>query len=382
MKFGNAPRKKSQNLFCCFASTVLTCALFSVYFTRLGLTETWTHLGREQSIDSRDSSVLVSRLSRQVDMQIGENQAPTSDQKTPSPKIPTVCHWIFIKYTPSEYELHWSENIKSLQNNVCSESNKQTSEINAWMAETTSDRTAFPESVFSKFTFQNNCTGEIVTDYIEPLAGLTRSPLFCLKGRKFIVQKDYLVISSNVSRKTEVGTSCYIPKSFYFDLGASTYNTGVGGPSQSWFVESYESKGIHWDGIYGWEVTPYSPSGVWRIIPPRLKPIYHWYNIPVNPEPGHPDNALDYIRRVARPEDYVLLKIDIDNTPVEEALIHQLLSSNELLGLVDELFFEHHVNTVPMHPSWRTQNSPQKLEDTYFIFTSLRNKGVMAHSWV
>jgi hypothetical protein len=35
-----------------------------------------------------------------------------------------------------------------------------------------------PESIFSKFVFQNNCTGEIVSDYIEPLAGLTRSPLF------------------------------------------------------------------------------------------------------------------------------------------------------------------------------------------------------------
>lgn len=239
-----------------------------------------------------------------------------------------------------------------------------------------------PESIFSQFVFQNNCTGEIVSDYIEPLAGLTRSPFFCLKGEAYLFQKDYLVISWNVSRKTAVLSPSYAPKSFYFDLGASTYNFGVGGASQSWFVDTYAARGIRWDGIYAWEVTAHPPSHVWSQIPPHLKPIYHWYNIPVNPEPGHPDNALDYIKRVARPEDFVLLKIDIDDTPVEEALVNQLLASDELLGLVDDFFFEHHVNTAPMHRYWLTGRSPRTLEDTYRIFTTLRSKGVLAHAWV
>jgi hypothetical protein len=202
-----------------------------------------------------------------------------------------------------------------------------------------------------------------------------------LLGENYIVQKDYLVISWNVSRKTTASPS-YTPRSFYFDLGASTYTAGYGGASQSWFVETYASRGIQWDGIYGWEARAQPPSDVWRQIPPHLKPIYHWYNIPVSPEPNHPDNALDYIKRVARPEDFVLLKIDIDNTPVEEALVSQLLASNELLGLVDEFYFEHHVNTTPMYPSWRTFDSPRTLEDTYRIFTTLRSKGVLAHAWV
>ncbi len=147
-------------------------------------------------------------------------------------------------------------------------------------------------------------------------------------------------------------------------------------------MDTYAARGIHWDGIYAWEAQAHPPDNVWSGIPAHLKHVYHWYNIPVNPDPGHTDNALDYIRRVARPEDFVLLKIDIDNTPVEEALVHQLLASDELMGLVDEFYFEHHVNTEPMHRFWATQDSPRTLEVTYRIFTTLRSKGVLAHAWV
>ena len=98
-------------------------------------------------------------------------------------------------------------------------------------AEATSHRQEeLPESIFSKFVFQNNGTREVISDNIEPLAGLTRSPFFCLKGAEHIVQKDYMVISWNVSRKTTVSPA-YAPKSLYFDLGASTYNAGAGGAS-------------------------------------------------------------------------------------------------------------------------------------------------------
>ena len=291
-----------------------------------------------------------------------------------------VCQWEFVRYTPSVYELSWTDNIRERQGNVCLESNKQLMEVETWMTYANSDR--MPESVFSLFVFRNNCTGEKVVDYIEPLAGLTRNPYFCLKGADFVVQKDYMVVSQNIARHASAGPASYTPKSLYFDLGASTYTTGAGGASQSWFVETYESRGIHWDGIYAWEAAPYSPVEIWAAIPSRLKPIYHWYNIPVVSEPDHPDNVFRLIEKVARPEDFVLLKIDIDNTPIEEELVNQLLASKTLLGLVDELYFEHHVNTAPMNHYWGTADSQSSLEDSYHIFTMLRRNGVIAHSWV
>ena len=116
--------------------------------------------------------------------------------------------------------------------------------------------------------------------------------------------------------------------------------------------------------------------------PLRTQPYYHWYNIPVSSVPGHPDNALSYIKTIARPEDYVLLKIDIDHNPTETGIIKQLLASDELLGLVDELYFEHHVNVGPMHYHWNTENDKQRLADTYRLFSAFRQKGILAHPWI
>jgi hypothetical protein len=198
----------------------------------------------------------------------------------------------------------------------------------------------------------------------------------------WVVNKDYLIASWNVSRKLVKSSAPYVPRAFFFDLGASYYNSGIGGPSQSWFIETYEKRGVAWSGIFGWEASPQDLAKTWKEIPARLKPYYHWYNIPVSSVPGHPDNALAYIKEVSRLEDYVLLKIDIDNSPTELEIIRQTLASDELLGLVDEIYFEHHVNVDPMHYYWKTQDSKQYLSDTYKLFNEFRQKGVLAHSWI
>ena len=71
----------------------------------------------------------------------------------------------------------------------------------------------------------------------------------------------------------------------------------------------------------------------------------------------------------------VLLKLDIDSTRIEEAIIDQILAASDNY-LIDELYFEHHVHTPPHVPESTT------LRDTYRIFSALRHKGVLAHAWV
>lgn len=311
---------------------------------------------------------------------VKRDRPPSCTQPNHRPRRPATratssssCTWHFLNYTPSSYELYWTQNIERLQDSVCERSNLQSAQAYQWGKHTDS----WPTSIFSYFTFQNSCTGEISTDFIEPLAGLTRSPLYCLLGEEYLVSKDYLVVSWNVSKKVRPPA-----RAFFFDLGASLYNSGIGGASQSWFEDMYAARGVQWDGIFAWEVTPQDPTLVWCQIPAHLKPVYHWFNIPVNAEPGHPDNALDYIRATALPEDFVVLKLDIDNTPVEEALVMQIIRDPELLGLIDEFYFEHHVNTQPMNRYWLMQGAPQTLADSYRIFTALRDRGVIAHAWV
>jgi hypothetical protein len=73
---------------------------------------------------------------------------------------------------------------------------------------------------------------------------------------------------------------------------------------------------------------------------------YCRFNIPAIAEPTSPDNPLNMLKRIAKPEDYVVFKLDIDNSKIEAMFVEQLLASPELLALVDDFFFEHHVNVV------------------------------------
>ena len=45
-----------------------------------------------------------------------------------------------------------------------------------------------------------------------------------------------------------------------------------------------------------------------------------YFNIPVTSTPGSADNPLGYITKLTRPEDFVMLKIDIDHSPTEQVL--------------------------------------------------------------
>ena len=277
------------------------------------------------------------------------------------------CEWVFSKYVSSPWEYEWHKNINRFQNEVCAITKHDEIKCDKWIQSLT--KGGFPMDIFSYFVFDNNCTNEVRLHFIEPLVGLTRHPYFCLHGEEFLVNKDYMLIYPIDTHQNN----------YYFDLGASTYTSGAGGSSQSWFVETAYPN-IRWDGIYCWESSPVNAEQVWAEIPGNLKPVYHWYNIPVNPAVNHSDNALEYIAKVARPEDWVVLKIDIDNSDVEMQLLERILQDTTISSLIDELFFEHHVDVEPMLKYWG--RNPLKLSDTYTLFHRLRNLGILAHSWV
>ena len=105
-----------------------------------------------------------------------------------------------------------------------------------------------------------------------------------------------------------------------------------------------------------------------------------------------------YVAQVARPSDYVVVKLDIDNSMTELALIEQLLDGNSpASGLVDELFWEHHVagsllscprlmryhrNSGWGTMTFNTSDTRETLAGSYDLLTRLREQGIRAHSWV
>ncbi len=87
------------------------------------------------------------------------------------------------------------------------------------------------------------------------------------------------------------------------------------------------------------------------------------------------------MREVATVEDYVVFKLDIDNNPVEEGIVSTLLASPDLLALIDDFYWEHHVNFRPMSNVWLDLPPHSTMNQSLTLFDRLRRAGVRAHSW-
>lgn len=246
---------------------------------------------------------------------------------------------------------------------------------------------------------------------IEPLVGHLRHPKFHCVGPerdtlRLMFSTDYLVLPHASQLDAMRGGAAADdpaspPRKLFFDAGASVYGQGCGMGCQRWFVEAYRAKGIEFDRIIGWEAKPVDPTALWRGAegyPPQLHSRVTYFNAPVSADAASGDNPLTHIEQLARPEDFVVFKLDIDHNSIEVQLIEQLLASPRLLGLVDELFWEHHVHGSPLRRTrvsfmgergigWRNHTPARGtrnggLDDSYRLFSALRKAGIRAHSWI
>ena len=233
---------------------------------------------------------------------------------------------------------------------------------------------------------------------IEPLIGHLRHPLFhCVGPEKDTFALMFSKAFIALPRAAEVGANRPGTKTFFFDAGASVYDECWWGCTK-WFVDSYRANGVEFDRILGWEAAAVNHTRFWEAVPRDLKPRFSYYNTPVSADPRSGDNLWHHVRSLAAEADYVVVKLDIDNNPLETALVRQLLADDALVNLVDEFFWEHHVWGSPLRKTrvdlFGTKNigwgahmpdrgsADSALHDTYRILTQLREKGVRAHSYV
>eukprot|EP00965_Chrysotila_dentata_P183071 6045256-Pleurochrysis_carterae.AAC.2 len=145
-----------------------------------------------------------------------------------------------------------------------------------------------------------------------------------------------------------------------------------------------------------WEAAAVNHTELWRSIPGHLKPRFQYFNTAASADPASSDNPLNHILAIARQEDYVVLKLDIDHPELELAIIDQILVSPQLCAIIDELFWEHHVRRSPLQQTrvafmgksgigWG-EHVPARgqvagtLASSHQIFASLRREGIRAHS--
>lgn len=135
---------------------------------------------------------------------------------------------------------------------------------------------------------------------------------------------------------------------------------GIAFSSLGFFTQMYEHHScVRFDGIYAWEAAPLNHDHWWRSVPVDIGARLHLYNLPARldtrppaatdePSPSESrrrasgsafasvSEPLAVLRSVARPEDFVAMKVDIDGGP-EIELVERIAQEPALYELVDEL---------------------------------------------
>jgi hypothetical protein len=346
------------------------------------------------------------------------------------------CSWVFVRYEPSPWEVEWSQGVISGQrrDRECEvlatplEVDRSVRLVRATQDAVLSKRPIPPDSVdlFSRMMYAKRCgadrrdTGQKRAQLIEPLVGIIRDPLtICPRpdgvpddvydsfdsGESPVQSKRHFLIGNaapwsdtpDKPMSWRVGgfepwaldtsaTHCRRARqNILVDMGASTYSSWSGRPSAvgaSWFVDRFKRHDLAFDWIVSYEYQKYDPDEIYRTVPPDVLPHYIYYSQPVEKDPDGKWNPWRMLRGMGTtPNDYVVVKLDIDSPDIENPLVEQIMKDPSLQTLIDEMFYEHHVNTKAMWRFWRTEESQILLADTYKNFAFLRSKGVRMHSW-
>ena len=198
------------------------------------------------------------------------------------------------------------------------------------------------------------------------------------------------------SYNEHVGMAFRQPQNIHLDLGSSYFGgwTALGqkgkvnpAASGKWFYDTYHARGQKFDRFIAVEVEILNDTIAYEQIPDDLVGIYTLMNVPLSMR-NDKLNTVEMIKRIVKPEDFFVFKLDIDSAPIEEPIVQSLLADDPENGgasaLIDELMFEHHVNFYPMNQPWGLSSANGDHGDlmtSYNLFRGLRRKGIRAHSW-
>jgi len=191
--------------------------------------------------------------------------------------------------------------------------------------------------------------------------------------------------------------SAFRGRLFYVDVGANNYGTSIAG----WFLRQYpmanlfkvmalEADARHYrsyakhpevellpfaastrNGTVTWAVDKKSSGGGSRILPAGKQRRHDWNSTIV-----HSIDLADFLRRQFVPDDYVVMKMDVEGAEYE--IIPHLVASN-VSHLLDEFFLEAHTarNSCCSPPN----DEGRHFSDAMRLIAMLRAAGVYAHAW-
>lgn len=214
--------------------------------------------------------------------------------------------------------------------------------------------------------------------FIEPLLPQMRHPDLCLQGvqQSTLFNLEYMIHDFQHMCQQLKPTSRII----FVDMGASlSFHFGRKSPAL-YLIDLYTKMGFPFDHIYAYEMRQQNAEQVINQLPKNLLASYHWINVGVDSNPTSKKNPFSMLLEHYNEDDLVVVKLDVDTPILERELADQLLANPKLLNLIDQFYFEHHVNQQELANNWGP--SKESVDDTLTLFRQLREKGVGSHYWV
>ena len=229
--------------------------------------------------------------------------------------------------------------------------------------------------------------------------GISQCPDGC-GGQTDIFDLTYLVLHNDCGQRVHGAPK---PTVHLFDMGVSQGFKGIPGgipatvrngggrdPSMPLLYRLYQDRCLEPDAIYCWELDKkITNEQWWGSAPASVRAKTRFFEVPVTE--GELDEALagkpnpaSFLQMLAvacKPEDFVVVKLDIDTPAIEQTIIAVLTQRPDLAALIDELFFEYHFYFDGLDFGWKnvTQGDVDTAIGTMY---KLRSLGIRAHFWI
>ena len=86
-------------------------------------------------------------------------------------------------------------------------------------------------------------------------------------------------------------------------------------------------------------------------MPDVFKGRVHFYNTAFVADISNASHPLNIMRSLYKPGDMFVVKLDIDNAPLELSVIEAIEKDSSLIHMIAEMFFEMHYDHAGISPS-------------------------------